>query len=51
MEVMIPDFGGKTLHLVPAAYKAEDPTASRTSSTAVMKPPVRVKGEFLQDRK
>jgi hypothetical protein len=50
LEVVIPDFGGKTLHLVPAAYKAEDPKRFKNKFDRPMKPPVRVTGEFLQDK-
>lgn len=49
LEVMIPDLGGKTLHLVPAAYKAEDPNRFKKKFDRPIKPPVVVKGEFLQD--
>lgn len=49
MEVMIPDGGGPTLKLVPSAFKPEDPNRFKNKFDRVMRPPARVKGEFLKD--
>lgn len=49
MEVMIPDSGGGTVKLVPAAFKPGDPNRFKNKFEGILRAPLRVKGEFLKD--
>lgn len=49
MEVMMPDVSGKTLDLVPSAFKPEDPNRFKKKFDRVIASPLTVKGDILKD--
>jgi hypothetical protein len=49
VRVAIPDFGGADLSLVPAGFRLEDPDRYRLRFDHVLAPPLRVRGELLED--
>lgn len=49
VRVVIPDFGGAELSLVPSGFRLEDPDRYRLRFDRVLAPPLRVRGELLED--
>jgi hypothetical protein len=49
VRVAIPEFGGAELSLVPAGFRLADPDRYRRRFERVLTPPLRVRGELLED--